>query len=82
MPNKPELRRDFNRSNVRAGHEPWNSNPLNRIGLLMSETLDAILCLFLLGVLIAAALPISSYRTWHRSNEGASHPATFPNLPI
>ena len=48
----------------------------------MSETLDAILCLFLLGVLIAAALPISSYRTWHRSNEGASHPATFPNLPI
>ena len=43
----------------------------------MSETLDAILCLFLLGVLITAALPISSYRTSHRSNEGAPHPLRF-----
>ena len=47
----------------------------------MSETLDAILCLFVVGVVIAA-FPISSYRTWHRLHEGASHPATFPNLPV
>ena len=47
----------------------------------MSETLDAILSLFAVGVIIAA-LPISSYKTWHRSHEGGAHPATFPNLPV
>ena len=52
------------------------------IGLLMSESLDAILFLFLVGLLIASALPIGSYRTWHSSHDGGSHPATFPNLPV
>ena len=60
----------------------WNSIHPDCIRVLMSETLDAILCLFVVGVLIAAAFPISSYRTWHGSHEGASHPATFPNLPV
>ena len=64
------------------GSAAWNSTHLVRISLLMSESLDAILFLFLVGLLTAATLPIGSYRTLHSSNVDGSHPATFPNLPV